>query len=96
MTSVYLLHFSRPLGRISHYLGQTSRPDVMTRVGEHRAGRGPTITRGAIRAGAELLLARVWEGADSGLERRLKRRGGYRRLCPVCGGSSAAAGSRKP
>lgn len=93
---VYLLHFSRPLGRVQHYLGQTARPDVMARVGEHRAGRGPSITRGAVRVGAELVLARVWEDADSGLERRLKRRGAHRRLCPVCMELSAAAGSRKP
>lgn len=97
MTRVYLLHFIPPVGgRISHYLGKTSRPDVMIRVGEHRSGRGPTITRGAVRAGAELVLARVWEDADSGLEYRLKRRGAYRRLCPVCMELSAAAGSRKP
>lgn len=81
---VYLLHFSRPLGSVQHYLGQTARSDVMTRVNEHRAGRGSRMTRGAVRAGVELILARVWEDADPGLERRLKRRGGFRRLCPVC------------
>lgn len=84
MRRVYLLHFSRPLGRVQHYLGQTRRPDLMTRIGEHRSGRGPAMTRGATRRSIELILARVWEDAAPGLERALKRRGRFRRLCPVC------------
>lgn len=42
------------------------------------------MTRGAVRAEIDLILARVWEDTDPRLERRLKRRGGFRRLCPVC------------
>lgn len=87
--TVYLLHFSKPLaGRFQHYLGKTSRADVMVRVNEHRSGRGARICRKAAEAGIELVLARVWKDAPWDEEARLKSRGGFKRLCPVCRGEA--------
>lgn len=86
---VYLLHFSEPLGHAQHYLGQTTR-SVEERVAEHRAGgrAAARICRQAVRAGITLLLARVWVDAPRCEEQRLKNRGGFRRLCPVCRGGA--------
>lgn len=85
MCSVYLLHFARPVGgRFRHYVGQTERADVMDRINEHRAGRGSRLTRGAVAAGIEIVLARVWKDMPRAYEQQVKRRGGLRRLCPVC------------
>lgn len=96
MTTIYLLHFSRPLGRVQHYLGQTARSDVMERIREHRAGRGARMTRGAVRAGVELLLVRIWEDAPRSLEQRLKNKGGFRRICPVCKKAKKVAEPARP
>ena len=80
---VYLLHFSRPFGHAQHYLGQTDR-EVAVRVDEHRRGAGAKLTRLAVEAGIELILARVWLDAPRCEEQRIKNRGGLRRACPVC------------
>jgi len=93
---VYLLHFSRPLRHARHYIGQTTRADVMERIAEHRAGRGARITREAVAAGIELIVARVWADAPRRYERFLKKQGGARRICPVCKAEAEAAkGSMK-
>jgi predicted GIY-YIG superfamily endonuclease len=88
--TVYLLHFSRPLGHARHYLGQTER-DVEERVREHRAGRGARLCRRAVEAGIELVLARVWEDAPRCYEQKLKNRGGFKRLCPICRAEALAS-----
>lgn len=86
--TVYLLHFSQPLGHAQHYIGMTKRDDVEQRLDEHRTGRGARICRKAVEAGAELLLARVWPNRPRYYEVRLKNRGGARKLCPICRGQS--------
>lgn len=82
--TVYLLHFSKPLGHAQHYIGVTALADVEQRLELHRQGRGARICAKAVEAGAELLLARVWEGVPRYTELKLKNRGGARRLCPLC------------
>ena len=86
---LYLLHFSQPLRHARHYLGQTSR-GVETRVVEHRSGaHGARLCRQAVVAGIELRLVRVWKGTPRCEEQRLKNRGGFKTLCPVCRGEAA-------
>lgn len=82
--NVYLLHFSRPFGHASHYIGVTTRDDIETRVAEHQAGRGARLCAEAARAGILLVLARTWLNVPRLTETRLKNRGGARRLCPIC------------
>lgn len=82
--TVYLLHFTKPLGHARHYIGVTTQDDVEVRVQQHRDGRGAKLCRHAVAAGAELILARVWEAVPRYTELRLKNRGGARKLCPIC------------
>lgn len=44
------------------------------------------------RAGIPFVLARTWEG-DRQLERRLKRRKGAPRLCPICRAEAVKGGA---
>lgn len=87
--TVYLLHFSAPLGNLanrraqaSHYLGWAV--DLDRRVAQHRAGQGAAITRAAIERGISFEVVATWPG-DWLLERRLKALKATPRLCPICG-----------
>jgi hypothetical protein len=93
--TVYLIHFDRPIGNharpnrvavAQHYIGHAAPGQLLERVAEDFAGgcRAPKIMQYAARAGVVFQLARLWEGGHD-LERRLKRRGGASRLCPLCG-----------
>lgn len=92
LCTVYLIHFSAPLGlierprRVQHYIGQTTRP-VAERLSEHRSGgrRASRVCRQAVREGVDILLARTWPDVPRTEERRLKKRS-MRKLCPVCSG----------
>jgi hypothetical protein len=82
--TLYLLHFSRPLGdpkrprmAARHYLGWTNGVAVDQRLADHRAGRGAAITRAAV---------------GRGIERRAKRSGNFARRCPTCTGAPMAPG----
>lgn len=86
--TVYLLHFSRPLGNpanrfalATHYLGTAH--DLGARLAEHRVGQGARITAAAVMRGIEMTVAWTWPGGRA-LERRLKRRKEGPRLCPLC------------
>lgn len=86
--TLYLLHFSSPLGdpgrpRMSarHYLGWAA--DLDTRLAEHRNGAGARITAAAVRAGIELTCTWTAPGTKND-ERRLKRNGHHERRCPAC------------
>lgn len=86
--TVYLIHFSQPLGDLSnprgqaqHYIGWT--PHLAERLAEHRAGNGAAIMRACNERGIGWVLARTWVG-DRDLERALKRRKKARELCPIC------------
>lgn len=89
MSTVYLLHFERPIGnptnpraQAQHYLGFTG--DLEKRLKEHRKGwSGAGLVRAFRQAGIKFRLARTWEG-DGMLERKLKNRHNAPRLCPIC------------
>lgn len=85
---VYLIHFSRPLGHASHYIGQTDR-DVETRFREHCRGKGARICKKAVEAGIKLTLARVWLDAPRCFEQKLKNRANAKHFCPICSGDAA-------
>lgn len=79
--TVYLLHFDEPFGHAKHYTGWAS--DLYGRLAHHGGPSGANLLWHVAKAGIGWSLARTWEG-DRYLERRLKRRGGAARLCPVC------------
>jgi predicted GIY-YIG superfamily endonuclease len=57
--------------------------DLPARLARHRAGDGARLLAVIKTAGIGWTLARTWPGTRA-LERRLKRRGGHARLCPIC------------
>ena len=88
---VYLLHFGHAYRHALHYLGWTERP-LEERLAEHLKGRpygSPLVAIAAEQAGVTNVeeLARwvvATKPGDRYEERRLKRRGSHRRVCPVC------------
>lgn len=93
MGTIYLLHFSTPLGDLSnprgqarHYLGYTE--DLERRLAEHRNGNGSAIMAAVKEAGIAWELVRTWEG-ERDLEKRLKRQHNSPRFCPVCNNGGA-------
>jgi hypothetical protein len=92
--TVYLLHFSAPVGngatqRAQHYIGWAE--DLPLRLEEHLAGRGARLVTVARERGVSFVVAKTWPDETKHLERKLKNRGGARLICPVCrdGGSSS-------
>jgi hypothetical protein len=89
--TVYLLHFSAPVGNTAsrtgyarHYTGWSAFLDF--RLELHRAGRsGVPLVRAAVAAGITLELARIWPDVTRARERQLKRQGSAARYCPLCG-----------
>lgn len=79
--TVYLIHFARRYHHAQHYLGWTT--DLDHRLAAHRAGRGARLLAVIGAAGIPWRVVRTWIGGR-GYERRLKRRHGPYRLCPVC------------
>lgn len=79
----YLLHFSKPYKHARHYTGWAI--DLDARLALHAAGRGARLLAVVQEAGITWDLARTWPGATRAHERSLKRRGGARRYCPMCG-----------
>jgi hypothetical protein len=80
--TVYLLHFDKPYRHAGHYLGWTEG-ELSDRIAAHLCGRGARLLAVVVASGISFDLARVWPG-DRHLERRLKKRGGAARLCPLC------------
>lgn len=90
--TVYLLHFCPPFRHARHYTGSCKgkkREAVERRVAEHLAGQGSALVKAAVESGCSVVIARTWPG-DRQEERRLKRRGGASRLCPLCKAAKAA------
>jgi hypothetical protein len=79
--SEYLLHFDAPFGHARHYTGWAS--DLYGRLAHHGGPGGANLLQHVAKAGIGWQLARTWDG-DRYLERRLKRRGGATRRCPIC------------
>lgn len=89
--AVYLLHFDRlyvpypgaPAGSCAgHYIG--SARNVAARLRRHARGRGARLLAVVQAEGIGWQLARTWPGGRD-RERAIKRRGGARRCCPLCG-----------
>lgn len=87
--TVYLIHFSRPIGNTSnpracaqHYIGWTPRA-LAERLDTHRAGSGARIMAAVTAAGIAWEVARVWNGGRA-LERRIKNAKSAPRICPIC------------
>jgi hypothetical protein len=81
--TVYLLHFDRPFAHARHYLGWASPGNLHLRLAHHGSESGANLMWHVAKAGIGWDLARTWPG-DRYLERRLKRRGGAARICPLC------------
>lgn len=79
--TVYLLHFDRRYEHAGHYIGVAA--NLERRIDEHRRGRGARLMEVITQAGIDFTVARTWEG-DRKTERKLKKRGGASRICPLC------------
>ena len=86
--TVYLIHFDLPYRHARHYLGWTR--DLSARLSDHASGRGARLMAVVTAAGIGWDVVRTWNGTRSD-ERRLKRRGGRARLCPICLNSAPPA-----
>jgi predicted GIY-YIG superfamily endonuclease len=80
---VYLLHFDVRYRHAGHYTGFCEDSRLEERLAEHRSGRGARLLEVVTAAGITFTLARTWDG-DRKKERRLKKRGGASRHCPIC------------
>lgn len=78
--TIYLIHFDRPFGHASHYLGWTD--NLKRRLYFHRTGRGARLMQVIRNAGIGWRVAATWAG-DRHLERYFKGRG-KSCVCPVC------------
>lgn len=87
---IYLLHFDQPIIRrhvthadasVQHYIGWTD--DLAQRLAAHAHGNGARLCTEFYRRGIPFRLARLWPG-DRTAERRRKRIGNYRPMCPIC------------
>lgn len=81
--TLYLLHFSAPVGHAAHYVGWTKGADPQPRFAAHLAGRGSPLVRAAVRLGITVTLACHTPGTRT-QERLLKRRKSTRDYCPMC------------
>lgn len=81
-TTIYLLHFDRPLAHARHYLGSTS--NLEQRIDEHRKGVGhcPRLIRALHNAGIGFEVVATWAG-DKNAERKMKGKS-LVRYCPLC------------
>lgn len=79
--TIYLLHFDQPLAHAKHYIGWTD--NLPQRIQDHASGNGARLMQVLRDAGIGFQLVRTWCGTRTD-ERRLKRRKGTPRLCPVC------------
>lgn len=89
---VYVLHFSKRIGtkrqQAGHYIGWSTDADA--RIREHKAGKGAALTRAAVKQGVTLEVAQIIPNVTRAAERRLKNRGGGKRVCAICRGREIA------
>jgi predicted GIY-YIG superfamily endonuclease len=85
--TVYLIHFQSNLNHARHYVGYAEH--VAQRLAHHKNGTGARILAVCNERGIGYDLARTWEGAGRGFERKLKRCKNAARYCPVCNGEHA-------
>ena len=90
--AVYLIHFSRKLGHAQHYAGFADAKKrkmapldaINARLDEHQRGQGARICQVAVEQGIELILVKTWPKEGRKFERRLKKSGSLRPVCPLC------------
>lgn len=85
MTTVYLLHYDKPLHHARHYVGCTC--DLENRLRLHKMGHSTAkITAAFHDHGSTFMLARIWETVRGfELESHIKKH--YKatvKLCPIC------------
>lgn len=80
---VYLIHFDTPYRHARHYMGFTNEAGLDKRLEAHASGRGARLMEVIVGAGITWRLARTWENATRGDERRMKGRG-LKLRCPIC------------
>ncbi len=83
---LYLLHFDRPVGRFSHYMGSTFEHLLPTRLRAHSEARGARLTARAARAGIGFTCVDVTYISSRAAEHQRKRKGHLKRDCPICRG----------
>ncbi len=92
--TIYLIHFSAPLGtarkQALHYLGWADTWRLDVRFAEHCAGRGAKITAAARAHGITFTFFVIAKGTRDD-ERTLKRRRKHKLLCPICQAAAKAA-----
>lgn len=84
LLTVYLLCYAVPIGRVRHYVGITRQDRLAARLREHALRRGSRLTAALASRNTSLELAKTWEAANWLLEREIKGRGSYPRICPIC------------
>jgi hypothetical protein len=77
-------HFERPYKHAEHYLGWSE--DAAMRIEDHRKGNGANLMRVVCEAGISFSVAFIKDKATRLDERKIKNRGGLRRICPICKG----------
>jgi predicted GIY-YIG superfamily endonuclease len=92
MGTVYVLHFLRPYKHARHYVGWTGLP-LAERLQRHANGNGARLIQVIQDAGISWKLARTYEDVDQGFEKRMKKRGGASRYCPICMNTTVHGGS---
>lgn len=106
MAIVYLLHFTQvyepypdaePYKCAGHYTGSVrGGPKALRRrLRQHGTERGAKLMIAVAERGIRWVLARTWAGGYE-RERQLKRQGGARRRCPLCGVCPAVKLSNLP
>lgn len=87
---VYLLCFaetpigdpSDPIKQAGHYCGWSD--NIEARVEAHRRGQGARLMEVCKEQDITFVVARIWEGADRGFERKLKDSRHLPHYCPRC------------
>ena len=84
---VYFIHFDEPIGTAKktaqHYIGFTSL-SLDERMARHQTDRGAAILRYCQSKGIGYSVVRTWPEGDRIFENKIKQRGHYKELCPVC------------
>lgn len=82
---VYLIHLERPLAHARHYIGYAKDDwNLWLRLQHHRGGNGSRFLKAVVHADIPFYIVRIWENGSQDFERKLKRRGSAKRICPLC------------
>lgn len=81
---VYLLHFDAPFKGRQHYVGSTLYDRRFKRWREHAQGNGSHYVRRFIREGIGFRVVRLWFSPTRALEKSVKGRAQFSKICPIC------------